>query len=102
MQKMLIRVDKERMQELGISENYIMLTLQDAFGKGHFLEETQEDGSIMYSGNPSYPNYFTLFGMAYIVLSRDKKFMSVCDKWIYFNDEYTKDGSFAIKNVLAV
>ena len=100
MRKMLVRVDKEKMKQLGISDTYIDLTLHDAFDKGHFFKEEQADGSILYSGNPDYPNYFTLFGMAYLVLSRDKKFMSVCDKWLYFNDEYTADGTFTEENFL--
>ncbi len=35
MQKMLVKVNKEKMKELGISEYYIDLTLHDAFDEGH-------------------------------------------------------------------
>ena len=100
MQKMLVKENKEKMKELGISEYYIDLTLHDAFDQGHFFVEEQEDGSIMYTGNPEYPNYFGLFGAAYVVLSDDEDFMAVCEKWIWYNDAYSIDGSFVEQDVL--
>ena len=84
MQKMLVKVNKEKMKELGISEYYIDLTLHDAFDEGHFFAEEQEDGAILYIST----------------LSDDEKFMAVCDKWIWYNNERTGDGSFAEEDVL--
>lgn len=100
MQKMLIKINKEKMKELGISEYYIDLTLHDAFDEGHFFIEEHDDGSIMYTGNPEYPNYFGLFGAAVIILSDDEKFMSVCEKWIWYDDARTKDDSFDEEDIL--
>lgn len=102
MQKMLVKVNKEKMKELGISEYYIDLTLHDAFDEGHFFAEEQEDGAILYSGNPEYPNYLGLFGIAYSILSDDEIFMSVCEKWIWYDNDDTGDGSFAEEDVLEV
>ena len=101
MRKMLVKVNKEKMKELGISEYYIDLTLHDAFDEGHFFIEELEDGSIMYTGNPEYPNYFSYFGIAYSVLSDDEKFMSVCEKWIYYYNDRSPDGSYMEEDFLA-
>lgn len=102
MQKMLVKVNKEKMKELGISEYYIDLTLHDAFDEGHFIVERQEDGSILYIGNPEYPNYLGLFGIAYSILSDDESFMSVCEKWIWYDNEDTEDGTYLEEDVLKV
>ncbi len=100
MQKMLVKVNKDKMKELGISDYYIDLTLHDAFDEGHFFVEKLEDGSIMYTGNSEYPNFFCNFAIAVSTLSDDEKFMAVCDKWIWYNNERTVDGSFAEEDVL--
>ena len=100
MQKMLVKVNKEKMKELGISEYYIDLTLHDAFDEGHFFVEELEDGSILYTGNPEYPNYFGLFGAAASVLVDDEDFMKVCEKWIWYDNAQTKDGSFDEEDIL--
>ncbi len=102
MQKMLVKVNKEKMKELGISEYYIDLTLHDAFDEGHFFVEKLEDGSIMYAGNPEYPNYLGLFGIAYSILSDDERFMSVCEKWIWYDNDDTEDGTYLEEDVLKV
>lgn len=102
MQKMLVKVNKEKMNELGISEYYIDQTLHDAFDEGRFFVEKLEDGSIMYTGNPEYPNYLGLFGIAYSILSDDESFMSVCEKWIWYDNEDTEDGTYLEEDVLKV
>lgn len=98
MMKMLIKLNKEKIKELNL-ENYIELTLKDAF-EGRVIEEQQPDGSVLYSGNSEYPNYGGIFGEAYFTLVDDEDFMSVCEKWIWYTGYADGSEKFYEENVL--
>lgn len=100
MQKMLIRTDEGKIKELGIDRDELQRNIDYAFRLGHFFVDTLLDGSVLYTGNPKFDNYLGFFGAAYVLLSRNKNFMSVCDKWIWYSNENNEKAIYEEDDVL--
>ena len=90
MHKMLIKLNEDKIIKAGLNPKDFLTEIDNIFEKtgGHFSKEILEDGSIVYSGNPTYPNYVGYFGVAYTKLCSNKCFLICAEKWIWLDDDY--------------
>ena len=89
MHKMLIKLNEDKIIKAGLNLKDFLVEIDSIFEKtgGHFFKEILEDGSIVYSGNPAYPNYVGYFGVAVVKLDVNKDFMDNVESWIWAEDE---------------
>lgn len=101
MMKMLIQLDEERVKKDGKYKLEDMWRVIDAkFDKYGCEKERQEDGSMLYKGNPE-KDYFTCMMLAAMQLKHQKWFGRYCTKWIWYDNDDDEDLPFQDIDVLA-
>ena len=101
MMKMLIQLDEERVKKDGKYKLEDMWRVIDAkFDKYECIKERQEDGSMLYKGNPE-KDYFTCMMLAAMQLKHQKWFGRYCTKWIWYDNDDDEDLPFQDIDVLA-
>ena len=101
MMNMLIQVDEERIiRERKYKLEDVWRVLNARFDKYECNKERQEDGSMLYKGNPE-KDYFTCMMLAAMHLKHQKWFGRYCTKWIWYDNDDDEDLPFQDTDVLA-
>lgn len=82
MMKMLIKLDIPYSQDDAIWQE-----LDGIFAEQGCDKVLQTDGSVLYDGNHYSDNNFVEFGVLYVKLSDNVKFMEHATKWVLFDND---------------
>lgn len=101
MQKMLIQLDVEKIER---QDKYdikdMWQVIDEIFDKQKCVKEVNDDGSVMYSGNPNSDNHLADFGVAYITLKSSPWFLEYAAKWIWYDNDEDENGPFEESDTL--
>ena len=82
MMKMLVELDIPYNRN-----NVLWQELDTVFAEQNCNKNEQLDGSVLYVGNPNSNKTFTEFGVLYVKLSDNEKFMEHIKRWVLFDNE---------------
>lgn len=82
MMKMLVELDIPYSQDSDLWQE-----VNTIFAEQNCTINEQLDGAVLYVGNPNSNQIFTEFGVLYVKLSDNEKFMNHIKKWILFDNE---------------
>ncbi len=101
MQRIVIKLNEEKIDELGIDREELKDTLEDAFKHDEYVKTVLEDGTMQFDLKPGIRNYVGAYGCVNAVLAEDEDFMAVCDVWDWYNDHgRNNDEEYEIANIL--
>lgn len=82
MMKMLVDLDIPYNQDEALWQE-----VDSIFDEQKCSKDKQLDGSVLYTGNLNSNSNFTEFGVLFVKLSDNQKFMGHVKKWILFDNE---------------
>ncbi len=101
MQRIVIKLNEEKIDELGIDRDELQETLDFAFDRDEYVKTVLDDGTMQFDLKPGIKNYVGAYGCVYVCLSEDEDFMSVCEKWLWLNDHgKNSDEEYEIADIL--
>ncbi len=102
MQRLIIKLDENKIDELGIDRAELQETLDDAFERNEYIKTVLEDGTMQFDLKPGIENYVCAYGCVYATLAYDEDFLAVCKKWIWYSDEGESSDDYEETDVLAL
>ena len=81
MMKMLVELD------IPYCQNDLWNEVDNIFADQKCKKEIQSNGAMLYTGNPNSNNNFAEFGVLYVKLSDNERFIKHIKKWTLFDNE---------------
>jgi len=101
MMNMLIQIDEKRIiKERKYRLDDVWRVLNARFDRYGCIKERQEDGAMLYKGNPE-KDYFTCMMLAAIQLKHQKWFGRYCTKWILYDNDDDEELPFQDIDILS-